>query len=260
MIDTKKQKHSLSGIELLRSLANQGLRIFTFEDARKAAHQLEINTSYVAEALSHLKQHGWIKGLKKGIYVFTQESGISEPPHELEIAQVLVPRSVISYWTAMRHYHMTEQLPHTTFSMAPAQVNIPRTISSKRFCFIKAKKEYFFGITTVWVNQAKISITDPERTLLEGLRHPEYCGGFREVLSSFKSFSDKLDLNKLVDYACHLERAISKRLGWILEHLKVENSMLERLENVPMKGPRYLDPSGERKGKYNKKWKLLENI
>lgn len=260
MIDTKKLKHSLGGVEILRSLANQGLRIFTFDDARKMAQQLDMNTSYVAEALSHLKHQGWIEGLKKGLYAFTQESGISESPHELEIAQALVPHSVISYWTAMRHYHMTEQFPQTTFSMAPTQSNLPRNTSQKRFRFIKAKKEYFFGITTVWVNQAKITITDPERTLLEGLRHPEYCGGFREVLSAFKNFIDKVDVNKLVDYSYQLEVTISKRLGWVLEHLHVESSVLERLEKIPMKGPRYLDPTGEPKGTYNRKWNLKENI
>ena len=40
MNGTQKQKHSLLGIELLRELANQGYRIFSIKEARKAASRL----------------------------------------------------------------------------------------------------------------------------------------------------------------------------------------------------------------------------
>lgn len=260
MNDMQKQKHSLKGIEILRALANKGRHIFTLKEAQEAAHQIGISSTYVVEALSHLKHQGWIQGLKRGLYAFTQESGMSESPHEWEIAQALVPQSVISYWTAMRHYQMTEQLPHITFSMVPKDASIPRNVSDQRFCFVKAKQEHFFGISIEWINQAKIQITDPERTLLEGLRHPEYCGGFREVLAAFKASIDKLDMNKLTAYACRLEVVIPKRLGWILENLRTDITILDRLEQLPMKGHRKIDPSAPPKGKYNAKWQLQENI
>lgn len=260
MINTKKQKHSLQGIELVRVLANQGYRVFTLHDAKKAAESIQMSSSYVIEALSLLKQQGWIEGIKKGVYAFSHESGISEPPHEFEIAQALVPESVISYWTAMRHYQMTEQLPRRTFNMVPQGAGVPKNVVSRRMCYIKVKRDYFFGIKTEWINQSKIQITDPERTLLEGLRHPEYCGGFQEVLSAFRIYFEKLDLNKIVEYACHLDAVTPKRLGWILEKLGVAPVILRRLEDLPIKGHRNLDPNSPSKGKYKAKWHLLENI
>lgn len=44
-------KNSISGVNLLRHLANQGLRIFSTEQAKTAALEIEMNPAYVSEAL-----------------------------------------------------------------------------------------------------------------------------------------------------------------------------------------------------------------
>jgi predicted transcriptional regulator of viral defense system len=39
-----------------------------------------------------------------------------------------------------------------------------------------------FGNTKHWVTkQESVEISDLERTILDGLRHPEYCGGITDV-------------------------------------------------------------------------------
>jgi hypothetical protein len=44
------------------------------------------------------------------------------------------------------------------------------------------KDEDFFGSANHWVTkQEAIEISDLERTVLDGLRHPEYCGGITDV-------------------------------------------------------------------------------
>lgn len=50
-------------------------------------------------------------------------------------------------------------------------------------------------------NEARIRITHPERTLVDGLTAPQYCGGLPEVLHAFT-----------------VRAPNAKRLGWILEH------------------------------------------
>lgn len=81
-----------------------------------------------------------------------------------------------------------------------------------------------------------------------------------EIYSAFESQFSKLDLNKMVDYSLRLDAAIAKRLGWILEKLGADSSILQRLENVPIKGYRILDPTGPRKGTCNKRWMIQENL
>jgi len=73
---------------------------------------------------------------------------------------------------------------------------------------------------------------------------PQYCGGFNEILYILEQHFDKLDLNKIINYAVRLDTATVKRLGWILEHQGVAASRLEALRQIPIKGYRLLDPSG----------------
>lgn len=253
-------KQSKVGIRLLRHLVASGLKIFTIKQARKVARELEINPNYITEALHHLVKENWIIRLKRGVYAVSAESGIGEPPHEFEIAMALVTPCAISHWTAMHHHHLTQQIPNTIFAITPSSTSIPRSIPKGKYHFIKIKKEYYFGIEKVWIGQSQVFITDPERTLLDGLMSPQYCGDFQEVLHAFKMYRDQMNVKRIVRYALRLDQSVAKRLGWVLEQLGIEDSLLQELLQLPIKGYRKLDPSGLLKGPYNKKWMIQENI
>ena len=242
-------------------LASEGYRIFTYEDAVASAATAGVSEKYTSEALSHLKKNRWIEGLKKGIYAFTPESGLSTPPHEFEVAQALVFPSAISHWTAMHFHHLTQQTPNIIYSIAPKNISIPRKISKDKYRFIRVSSEYFFGFEKVWIEEAQVQITDIERTLLDGLRQPQYCGNFEEVLHAFKiRMPNKLDIQKMIRYALRFEKVISKRLGYILQRLDVPLDELRALLTVPVTGFKVLDPSGPKKGHCNKTWMIVENI
>jgi predicted transcriptional regulator of viral defense system len=99
-----------------------------------------------------------------------------------------------------------------------------------------------------------------ERTLLDGLHSPQYCGDFQEVLYAFKMANENVNLDKLMDYSLLLDDAISKRLGWVLEVLGHNDTQLTKLLDRPINGYRKLDPSQPLSGPCNKKWKIYENI
>lgn len=227
----------------------------------KYQHSIYNNKKYTSEALSLLKKNRWIESLKKGVYAFTPESGLSTPPHKFEIAQALVFPSAISHWTAMHFHNLTQQTPNIIYSIAPKNVSVSRKLSKNEYRFIKIKPEYFFGYEKVWVEEAQIQITDIERTLLDGLRQPRYCGNFEEVLHAFKiCMPDKLNMPKIVRYALELEKVISKRLGYTLQRLGVPLNELEALLQVPSTGFKVLDPTGAKRGQCNKTWMIMENI
>ena len=128
------------------------------------------------------------------------------------------------------------------------------------FHFVQVKPERFFGIEQVWLDDARIVVTDPERTLLDGLAMPRYCGDFAEVLHAFERRGDALDLDRIIGYALRLDAAAAKRLGWALEHLGFDRRRLEPLENVPIKGYRTLDATGPRRGPCVRTWMVQENL
>ncbi|GAI38892.1 unnamed protein product, partial [marine sediment metagenome] len=108
--------------------------------------------------------------------------------------------------------------------------------------------------------EVKVTITDPERTLIDGLISPKHFGGWAEIYSAFESHISSLDLAKMIDYSLRLDAVIAKRLGWIMEKVGVGASILRRLEDVPIKGYRVLDSTGPRKGACNKRWMIQENL
>ena len=126
--------------------------------------------------------------------------------------------------------------------------------------FVKVKPERFFGTEKVWIGEVRVTITDPERTLLDGLSMPQYCGDFAEVLHAFGVRGTELNLPRIIDYALKLDAATAKRLGWLLEHQDIDAAKLDRLTALPIKGYRTLDPTGPRKGPCDRRWMIQENL
>ena len=137
----------------------------------------------------------------------------------------LVQPAAISYWSALSYHHLTEQVPRKVFVLTtapslPRKRGIKARISDTGYAvadiiyqFVKIKPAFFFGMEEVWINESKIKITDPERTILDCLMSPKYCGGFTEVLYILEQHLSKLNLDKIIDYTIRLDTATIKRLG-----------------------------------------------
>jgi predicted transcriptional regulator of viral defense system len=270
----KSQKHTRTGVEMIRKLFEEGKHIFTIQDARKAASYCGIADNYVVEALHYLSNTGWITRPKRGLYIISSSFPGMTPIHEFEIAMALVQPSAISHWSALHFHGMTEQIPQrvyvTTVQTIPVSRSAKRQTKSHRsfsreingilYDFIKIKPERFFGFKNYWIGEAKVAITDPERTLIDGLIFPKYFGDWAEVFSAFESRISSLNLDKIIDYSLRLDVVIVKRLGWIMEKVGVEDVILQKLESVPIKGYRVLIPGGPQKGTCNKRWMIQENL
>lgn len=268
-----KPTHTVLGIELIRKLASEGLRVFTAAQARQLAPTVGLSGGYFRQALHHLTNSGWLVRLRKGLYALSSTVPGVSPAHEFEVAMALVHPAAISHWSAMHYHGLTEQAPRTVFVLTTRGSRVPRTESMKTrrdeggcrigdalYRFIQIEPKRFFGTEKLWVGDARVTITDPERTLLDGLMMPRYCGDFAEVLHAFEARGDRLDTKRIIDYALDLDAATAKRLGWVLEKQGVESSRLERLAQVPIKGYRTLDPTGPRKGPRNRRWMIQENL
>jgi len=267
----QKLKRSHVGVELVRLLASEGDRVFSTGRARDLGARVGIKDSYLLEALYHLRRNGWIVSLRRGLYALASTVPGITPVHELEIAMALVDPAAISHMSALHQHGLTEQVPRKVFVLTTTEATVPRTRDAKRaregvhvggtsYQFVQVKPERFFGTEKVWIGEARVTITDPERTLLDGLAMPQYCGDFAEVLHAFEVRSPDLNLQRIIDYSLKLDAATAKRLGWVLEHQGVDPSRLERLAALPVKGYRTLDPTGPRKGPCIARWMIQENL
>lgn len=261
------------GVELVRLLAQSGDHIFTTARARELAPQVGLRDAYVGEALYHLRRNGWITSLRRGVYALSYTVPGVAPVHEYEVAMALVQPAAISHWSAFNHHGLTEQVPWKTFVLTTTEASVPARSASDGgdgdrgyqaggmwYQFIQTRPERFFGVEKIWVGEARVSITSLERTLLDGLAMPRYCGGFGDVVYAFGEASSRMDVDRMVVDAPRLGVAVAKRLGWVLETQGIEGPHLEQLAALPVKGYRKLDANGPAKGTYNGRWMLQENL
>ena len=105
-------------------------------------------------------------------------------------------------------------------------------------------------------------MSDIERTVIDGLRHPEYCGGLTEVAKGLWIQREKVQIPRLVDYALRLDvGAVIRRLGFLLEIYEIGTveavkALQRRLTSTYVA----LDPVLPVEGKYLRRWRLRLNV
>jgi predicted transcriptional regulator of viral defense system len=258
-------KNTALGTALAKALAERGYRIFDIKVAREMGASIGIKSVYVKECLFHLKRLGWITPLKRGLYALAPILLGGHHLNEFEIATAIVSPASICYLSAFHFHKLTQQTPYKVFVMTTTGSKVPqacvgkdreKVINGVHYHFLSVKKDYFFGLQKVWYGEVEIYVTDLEKTLLDGITKPKYCGGFAEVLDAFTKAQSKLDLDKLARYASLLGASAERRLGWVLDYIEMQNPLPKR----DLRGYIKLNASGDNKGKFNKKWGVRENI
>jgi predicted transcriptional regulator of viral defense system len=261
-MSTQNISYTGSGVELVRRLAGEDDRIFTTVRARELAPAVGLSEGYLRQALHHLVRSGWLVRLRRGLYAISPTVPGISPAHEFEIAMALADPAAISHWSALHYHGLTEQVPRQVFVLTTTGSTIPRRriVGGVPYRFVQVKPDRFFGVQQVWVGEARVTVTDIERSLLDGLAKPQYCGDFAEVRHAFEAQGNALDIERIIGYAPRLDAATAKRLGWMLENLGVDIARLEPLRVLPIKGYRRLDPTGPAKGRCNSRWMIQENL
>lgn len=263
-MDQNRTKLPAQAVKLFQKLQGKS-SIFTREDAAKA---LNIQPSYLNILLHRLEEMGWILRLEREKYLIIPiEAGRTGAwtEHPFVIASYLAEPYAIAYWSALSHWGYTEQLLKTTFVLTTKQkFNRSRQILGETYKFIRIPEKKLFGVILVWVGDYNIMVTDREKTLIDCLDHPEYCGGITEVAKALReAFEEKkVSTHKLLDYAQKIgNRTVFKRLGYLIDVLDLDardvaNQCLKQIS----RGYSKLDPSMPKKGKYTSKWNLIENV
>jgi len=253
---TKKTRKGLGkkSALLLSTLSAANKTIFTLDEAVLV---LKEKKSSVAKLLYDLTNKNWLFRLSRGNYLILPLEAGPNPTfteHEFVIASHLISPYYISYWSALNYYGMTEQVSRTIF-IATTKRKLEKELLDLKFKFITLHKTKFFGFKAIKQNHHAINIADKEKAIIDCLDLPRYCGGIIEVVKAIDGCKEELDLHKLIVYARQMQNtAILHRLGYILELLGIKSNI------VPSKHYVILDPVGKKKGAYNKKWKIIENI
>lgn len=240
--------------QLLNELAKKG-KTFSFEDAAKIS---SLSSQSLKVMLSRMEKEGFIERIEKGKYLIiplgARKGGYTI--NEFVIGSKLIQPAAIAYWSALNYHGFTEQMPGTVFVQTTSRKKeLEMEILGVRYRIVRIIQKKFFGIENVWIEDVAVNITDPEKTVVDCLDKPQYCGG---IVEAAKALQRELDHDKLKRYAVEIgNSAVIKRLGYLCDKLgiKVEISPAHLSWNYPL-----LDPSIHGKGILNRKWRIMENV
>ncbi len=219
---------------------------------------------YVRQFLARLEKKGWIARIKPGLYVpIPLSSGTTGTPqlHEFLVAMTLVQPAAIAYFSAMNYHGFTEQIPRQVFITTDHKVSRPSKESlGVSYRIVSQRPQRFFGLRTEWINESPFQITDPEKTLVDGLALPEYVGGVGMIAHALLQSWSAIDEKRLHDYVLRMgTSAVAKRLGFLQERLALGNPEALRNSAGPSTGYPRLDPTLPAQGTHNRRWGLLVN-
>ena len=226
-------------IELLKKLENHPL--FTFNDFVRITG---ITPKYARTLLYRLKKEKLIFSVMKGKYTLHDDPMIFA-------SYIFVP-SYISFWTALRFYDLTEQLPIEIMLATPVYRKTIKFMDTP-ITFTRIKE--FWGYKKTKYGKFDIFIAEKEKCIIDSLLAKKVP--LDEIFNALQT--GDVNIEKLIEFAVKTEnKSLMKRLGYMLEIYGTDASELER-EVHSDRNYIALDWNLPRRGKINTKWKLIIN-
>lgn len=247
--------------ELIASLSDKRIRVFSIAEA---AEIMGISRTSASDlALRLLKKKKLIR-IEKAKYLIVPPEAWKTGEYTEEgiiLASQIVKPYYISYWTALSFYGWTEQ-PSRTIFIATKKPKKTIELQGTNFRFVRLRSNRFFGFNEQWVGNQKVSVADKEKTIVDCLDQPRYCGEIVEAVKGIWNGRHDISFDKIVDYARSMNNgAIVKRLGFIMDVLAIQKPKPRKEMMKDMtSGYVALDPGSNVKGTHNKEWNLRVNV
>lgn len=249
---------------LITAVYDRGQTTFTNSDVA-AITGLEANSA--RSLVRKAEARGLVTRLKPGLFVLVpaelgSATEYSGNPYLTAGAMADGAEYYISHASAMELHRMVTQPQFTVFTSTPKRLRA-RMIHGTEFRFVFVPDLKLFGVTTHWITkQDTVQISNLERTLIDGLRQPEYCGGIGEVAKGLWMRREDLKTGRAIEYALRLRvGSVVKRLGYLLELYRLApQAELRRLRSALTATYSLLDPNMPKEGTYTVRWRLRLNV
>lgn len=256
--------------DLIIRLHETGRPVFMLEDASELTG---LTGQSLQNMMRRLTKKGIVSRLKSGLYATVPfELGQTKEymPNPFLVAGAIARQQLgedggyyISHASAMDLHQMVTQPQFIVYVTTNSQVKSHPRVMGTEYRFVTAQHKHFFGFKKLWIDKSQmVYISDLEKTVLDGLKMPEYCGGISEVAKGFWMKRDKIKIPKLIDYAEQMDiGAIYRRLGFLLETYEAATTEeLDRLQRKLTKTYAPLDPTLPKEGRHLSRWRLNLNV
>ena len=245
---------------LLLTLAEKEISVFSFDEAKDI---LQTSNQSVRHVLMELTKKGRLQRIQRGKYLLVPEKAGREL-YWAESPWVIVPHLIdvyyVGFWTAMNYWGMTEQIPYTVFVATTKRKNSLK-FGNQKFEFVTISKKKFFGFVEEKASKTEtFNISSKEKTIVDSLMHPQYCGGIPEAAKAMWNAKDDVNWTTVLDMSKKVGvSVVLRRLGYILNILEIEQNIANELKNT-FKGYHFLDPNAiKERIDYSKEYGLIIN-
>ena len=249
---------------LLAALYDSSHTTFT---TAQAAEITGLTVPLASSLLHKARKRGLLTQIKRGLFVIVPaELGSSSEyfgnPYLLASYLADDAPYFLSHATAMEVHRMVTQPQFVVFVSSTKRI-LRQTLHGTQFRFVLVRPRHFFGHTKHWITkQDSVEMSDLERTVLDGLRHPELCGGVTDVAKGLWMRHTDIRVSRLLDYAKRLRvGSVYRRLGYLLELFSLATDVeLQLLRKTLTATYARLDPALPSEGPHLAKWRLQLNV
>lgn len=250
--------------QLITELHERGQTTFTLNDVVSITG---LSFAACRNVVHKAQQRGLLTRLKPGLYNLVpfrmgRSREFVDDPCLIAHAMVKENRYYISHGSAFELHRMVTQ-PNMTMHVSCTKRLRPQTAGGYPFKFMHVQDSQVFGTMKHWVNKQQfVIVSDKERTIVDGLRHPALLGGVSEIGKGLWMKHDALNVGRLVEYAKRLGvGAVIRRLGYLLELYKLADSgTLDDLRTLLTSTYHRLDPVLPAEGRHLSRWRLQLNV
>lgn len=250
--------------QLLTALYESGQTTFTHADVESITG---LPPASARSLIRHAVARGVVSRLQPGLFVLVppelgRATEFAGNPYIIARQLAAGAEYFISHASAMELHRMVTQPQFVVFTSTTKRLR-KRTIHGTEFRFVLVGHEDVFGVTTHWISkQESVKISDIERTVIDGLHLPAYCGGITEVAKGLWMRRQDVNSVRLIDYALRLGvGAVVRRLGYLLDFYQIAAPEgLDRLRSSLSATYAVLDPMLPAEGPHVSSWRLRMNV
>jgi predicted transcriptional regulator of viral defense system len=249
-------------VELLATWERARQRSVTLQDIRHALGD------DVAKKVAHslVRKHA-LERVARGVYLVRPFRTLLRPSTSSSAVLISVflqgePHYLGGLW-ALTWHGLTEQ-QHVSLIDAfvtKRHKTVPPSLAKVRF-HLASHATIKGGAQTVEIEQLKVQVSDPERTLLDLLDHPRLVGSTSQAVKVVDRSLDRVDAKKLIAYAIGgSSTSACQRLGVLLERRGISARRVASLHAKARsrKSLLSMSPGSPRKGTLNTRWNVIEN-
>lgn len=223
-----------------------------------------------ARKLAHdLVAKGWLQRIGRGRYLLNPGTyGPAAVPETdpLRVGSRLVRPYYFGYATAAELWGFLLQPGRVYYLVTPTRTSL-RVAQPAQFRVTRVSPRRFFGFRTMERRGQSLSVSDPERTVLDGVDRPELSGGMAGAAQILARAKRQLSWDRLGAYLRRFgNRSLALRVGFLAEAVRPSIPPPSRWSNQLLPGPSQpwvpLGPPRTygRRGPHDVRWRIVRNV